>query len=578
MKKLIKSYRIFTSDLYRYLVVGLGTVILAVIGVVASFLLGPVFGIMCVMGIFLFMDMGCDFFVFQGNLDKKFDYGILKNSLGGFDTLKRGLIGDMLRRFLQLSLVTGIYGLASVKRIVADGMFEDGFKYAGYLLVMVLTVYTLTTFCLNLTRRHINYQEGILAYTLCMLSTSASLVGIMQIYTNGSGVSTIPWIMTMGILALLASYIIYERTILRFLDTYGERQPGRYGSDEKKKAWIFAAVAFGIDFLMLPAMYIGYRQGGDLSIFLVAQMMYPAWGVVFGKLFSYNEGKLPVAAYVTVFLTGAVTLILATLSVTFPMTTSMAGVDMDVYYLISNYILILASILFTIFMCVTGREKRINAGFQFPNAGKTMLYVLLFVVLYFARVFILYLYDALTTGDASELVSEFVRMFASGESLIAWITVLINLPLTFIMFFGEEYGWRYYLQPRLQKRFGNLPGVLILGVLWGIWHAGADFMYYADNSGPQMLINQVVTCISFGIFFGLVYMKTKNIWSVVILHFLNNNMIMILKGDFSTEALQGGELSWSLLPMQIVAMAVFWLFAFAPSYIRRTKQSSLTEA
>jgi membrane protease YdiL (CAAX protease family) len=35
---------------------------------------------------------------------------------------------------------------------------------------------------------------------------------------------------------------------------------------------------------------------------------------------------------------------------------------------------------------------------------------------------------------------------------------------------AEEPGWRDFAQPRLQDRYGPVPGSLILGPLWGAWH------------------------------------------------------------------------------------------------------------
>jgi membrane protease YdiL (CAAX protease family) len=54
--------------------------------------------------------------------------------------------------------------------------------------------------------------------------------------------------------------------------------------------------------------------------------------------------------------------------------------------------------------------------------------------------------------------------------LLAWPVVavvngLIGLPLAF----GEEYGWRGYLLPRVLK-LGEISASVIVGVIWGFWH------------------------------------------------------------------------------------------------------------
>ena len=51
--------------------------------------------------------------------------------------------------------------------------------------------------------------------------------------------------------------------------------------------------------------------------------------------------------------------------------------------------------------------------------------------------------------------------------------------------------------------------------------------------GLQAAVAQQITCITLGIFFAYIYMKTKNIWVPVIAHFLNNNMAAVLSGGGS---------------------------------------------
>ena len=59
------------------------------------------------------------------------------------------------------------------------------------------------------------------------------------------------------------------------------------------------------------------------------------------------------------------------------------------------------------------------------------------------------------------------------------MALIPNFFLSFLPFFGEEYGWRCYLTPALQNRFGARRGALAVGVLWGLWHLPLNLFFYA---------------------------------------------------------------------------------------------------
>ncbi|BCY17062.1 MAG: CPBP family intramembrane metalloprotease [Chloroflexi bacterium] len=47
---------------------------------------------------------------------------------------------------------------------------------------------------------------------------------------------------------------------------------------------------------------------------------------------------------------------------------------------------------------------------------------------------------------------------------------IAKLVMTTIPGFGEEFGWRAYMLPRLMKSHGSRKGLLLHGVIWWFWH------------------------------------------------------------------------------------------------------------
>jgi membrane protease YdiL (CAAX protease family) len=72
---------------------------------------------------------------------------------------------------------------------------------------------------------------------------------------------------------------------------------------------------------------------------------------------------------------------------------------------------------------------------------------------------------------------------------------LVMFPL------GEEFGWRGFAYPRLEKRYGPVYGSLLLGAVWGLWHIG---MLYAPDQLRRLPLSTVG-----------VYVAQLALWSVV---------------------------------------------------------------
>jgi membrane protease YdiL (CAAX protease family) len=108
---------------------------------------------------------------------------------------------------------------------------------------------------------------------------------------------------------------------------------------------------------------------------------------------------------------------------------------------------------------------------------------------------------------------------------IALNTVIIGPFLGLIISFGEEYGWRGFLQTEL-IRLGRIRGVLLLGIIWGIWHWPLIWMGYNYPDQPVLgSVFMVAYCIILAYFLAYAVFKSKGIWTAAYLHALNNQTL-----------------------------------------------------
>ena len=337
---------------------------------------------------------------------------------------------------------------------------------------------------------------------------------------------------------------------------------------EKRQLTIFIAIAYGIPYLLGLFMWYGSLNQMDLSAFPSTQMLYPAMGVMIAFLLTRKKDEaIPRAFYLCFIVTTVISIVFTILSVLMPdAVVSLPGGTMPVFSLAVQYLLAAGSIICLICLIAAGKKKREAYGVKGKNWMASVGCVVLFVLLYFFRV-------AAYNGLSGQL-ENFISVMLSAEAWIYLAIMPLNFLLGYAAFFGEEYGWRYYLQPFLQKKFGLRKGVLILGVVWGLWHLPLDFFYYVTpDKGVVMTVNQIINCVTLGIFLGYAYMKTENIWVPVMIHFLNNNLVLVVSGAFSADVLENQSVSWLDIPLALVMNGlIFGLFIFAKQY--RGKEAS----
>jgi len=327
----------------------------------------------------------------------------------------------------------------------------------------------------------------------------------------------------------------------------------KWNKKETKQLKIFVLTAFGLPVLMGILMGFSYRQGNDVSVFANAHMFYPAAGVMLALLFTKEkEQKLPFKFYFG-FL--AATLVMIGICVASLFAPSLPWATL------CSFPIIIFSIICLILLLFEKKDIRASYGLKFTGKkkAKSWLYVLLFFALYLLRTLI---------GCALEgQLNELLEIFSDPITYITIFTLIISFFLSYTAFFGEEYGWRYFFQPILQKRFGLKGGVILLGVFWGLWHLPLNIFFYSPDTWIISVIVQIVTCISFAIFFGYGYMKTENIWVPIIMHYINNNMIAVIGG---VDSISNQVLRWVDIPLSILLDLIFIVFIFSGSYKPKT--------
>jgi membrane protease YdiL (CAAX protease family) len=97
--------------------------------------------------------------------------------------------------------------------------------------------------------------------------------------------------------------------------------------------------------------------------------------------------------------------------------------------------------------------------------------------------------------------------------LLAYVqTMLFQGPL------NEEPGWRGFALPRLQTTRGSILASIVIGVLWGLWHAP---LYFTGiySGGVEAMVGRILWHIPLALLFTWVYNRTHgSLLMSVLLH------------------------------------------------------------
>ncbi|MFI6319444.1 lysostaphin resistance A-like protein [Nonomuraea sp. NPDC050556] len=146
--------------------------------------------------------------------------------------------------------------------------------------------------------------------------------------------------------------------------------------------------------------------------------------------------------------------------------------------------------------------------------------------------------------------------------------VIAGPLLNAIFTFGEEWGWRGWLLPRLVASRGVVGGLVLSGVIWGVWHAPLTLLgYNYPGLGPWAALYFVGFCVLAGVVMGWLRLRSGSIWPAVVAHASINAVtpaLLVATGDAQSPpnlAIAGftGLVGWGLL-----AVLGFALLRFSP--------------
>ncbi|MDO5559821.1 MAG: type II CAAX endopeptidase family protein [Oscillospiraceae bacterium] len=125
--------------------------------------------------------------------------------------------------------------------------------------------------------------------------------------------------------------------------------------------------------------------------------------------------------------------------------------------------------------------------------------------------------------DFSQIVSRLSLKSDLGSILL----IYSGGPLFVYSTFGEEFGWRGYMNQKMEPLLGTAGTCIAGGVIWGIWHAPLTIQghnFGSDYPGYPYLgiILMCLHCLSEGTILMWLTKKTGSVYPAALLHAMNN--------------------------------------------------------
>ena len=185
-----------------------------------------------------------------------------------------------------------------------------------------------------------------------------------------------------------------------------------------------------------------------------------------------------------------------------------------------------------------------------------------------------------STLESAGASADTYPMSLSTLILVQAFTGLFFGPLmNFLTCFGEEWGWRGYLLPKMSEKLPLIPMLFVNGVIWGLWHAPITALGHNYGVGyPGFPFTGIaamcVFCIVVGAFLSYVSLKTQSCIPAVLGHGAINSIAGI--GLYMTK--DGCNAFIGPAPTGIVGMLPFIIVGVILIIRYQSEKKKLTKA
>ena len=312
-------------------------------------------------------------------------------------------------------------------------------------------------------------------------------------------------------------------------------QPSTINTTASKVNWShvgwYLGLAFGLAWLVDLVVYLnGGLTGTGTTLLLQFQMLMPAFSAMVLGVFFFKESPIYhqtnrtssrwfVYFYLLMtllYFAGAVVVLVRPEQLT------------TVSSLLSLPSMIGLVLLIVLRLMKGGKEAFAGAGLAGGKWQVWVVYGLGVVAFYGLQTLLNYVFKM---GHVVDIKETLPQMAAANlpdlvTKLLASVSFILVGPLLgLIISFGEENGWRGYLQTEM-IRLGRVRGVLLLGVIWGIWHWPMIWMGYNYPGQPIIgSLAMVAVCIILSFFLAHAVFKSNGVWTAAYLHAINNQSL-----------------------------------------------------